>query len=93
LVPENFLAETPHDRLVHVPRYLRSVQIRAERAATNPSKDAEKARLLAPFRSAKPPEKHREEFRWMLEEFHVSIFAQELGTASPVSVRRLEALL
>ena len=93
LVPEDFLAETPHGRLVHVPRYLRAVQIRAERAATNPAKDAEKARALARFHTAKPPENNREEFRWMLEEFRVSIFAQELGTAAPVSVRRLEALL
>jgi ATP-dependent helicase HrpA len=93
LAPEDFLAKTPHGRLVHVPRYLRSVQIRAERAAINPSKDAEKARPLAPFLSAKPPEKNREEFRWMLEELRVSIFAQELGTAAPVSMRRLEALL
>jgi ATP-dependent helicase HrpA len=93
LAPEDFLAETPHDRLGHVPRYLRAIQIRAERAAINPAKDAEKARQLAPFLAAMPPEKNRGEFRWLLEEFRVSIFAQELGTASPVSVRRLEALL
>lgn len=93
LVPEDFLAETPHDRLVHVPRYLRSMQIRAERAAINPAKDAEKSRLLAPFLAATPPDKNREEFRWMLEEYRVSIFSQELGTASPVSVHRLEVLL
>lgn len=93
LVPEDFLAVTPHERLIHLPRYLRAVQIRAERAATNPAKDADKAHPLAPFLSANPPEKSREEFRWLLEEFRVSIFAQELGTASPVSVRRLHALL
>ncbi len=33
-----------------------------------------------------------EEFRWLLEEFRVSIFAQELGTAQPVSEKRLRAL-
>lgn len=93
LAPEDFLAETPPDRLTHLPRYLRAVQVRAERAVMNPAKDAEKARLVAPFLSVRPPEKNREEFRWMLEEYRVSIFAQELGTASPVSARRLEALL
>ncbi|MEI6034831.1 MAG: ATP-dependent RNA helicase HrpA [Verrucomicrobiae bacterium] len=93
LAPDDFLAKTPHSRLAHVLRYLRSVQIRAERAATSPAKDAEKARPLARFLSARPPEKNREEFRWMLEEFRVSIFAQELGTATPVSELRLEALL
>ena len=38
------------------------------------------------------PPGQREAFRWLLEEFRVSIFAQELGTAQPVSAQRLQAL-
>ena len=38
------------------------------------------------------PEERREAFRWMLEEFRVSIFAPELGTAQPVSAKRLSEL-
>ena len=92
LVPGDFLAATPAEWLPHLPRYLRAMQIRAERAALNPAKDAEKAKPLAPLAALQknlPPEK-RATYRWLLEEFRVSIFAQELGTAQPVSVKRLE---
>ena len=75
--------------------------IRAERAALNPLKDQEKMQQVLPFADElrKPidtaknlstaAQKRRDEFRWMLEEFKVSIFAQELGTAQPVSAKRL----
>jgi ATP-dependent helicase HrpA len=94
LVPSDFLARTPYLRLPHLHRYLRAVQVRADRAALNPAKDAEKARQLAPFanwRERVPPAR-QEEFRWMLEEFRVSLFAQELGTPQPVSAQRLKKL-
>ena len=95
LVPPDFLARTPHERLPHLARYLKAVLVRAERAAIHQAKDAEKARLLAPFAGWEKsvPDGNREAFRWLLEECRVSIFAQELGTAAPVSVKRLEALL
>jgi ATP-dependent helicase HrpA len=94
LVPGDFLARTPYLRLPHLHRYLRAAQIRADRAALNPAKDAEKARQLAPFanwRERVPPAR-QVEFRWMLEEFRVSLFAQELGTPQPVSAQRLKKL-
>ena len=100
LVPADFLAHTPHAKLPHLPRYLRAMQLRAERASISPlflTKDSEKARPLAPFlpggevEKTVPPE-NREPFRWLLEEFRVSLFAQELGTAQPVSEKRLRAL-
>ena len=70
----------------------------------NPAKDAERVQQLAPFVAAlkrlgpHPPKdagarQRLEEFRWMVEEFKVSIFAQELGTVAPVSPQRLERLL
>jgi len=93
LVPPDFLARTPHARLPHLARYLKAALVRAERAALQPAKDAEKAKQLAPFFKADVPAENREAFRWLLEEFRVSIFAQELGTAAPVSAKRLEALL
>lgn len=94
LVPGDFLARTPHHQLPHLHRYLRAVQIRAERAALAPAKDTEKARQLAPFfdwEKRVPREKH-DAFRWLLEEFRVSLFAQELGTAQPASAQRLQTL-
>ena len=95
LVPADFLAKTPHPRLPHLYRYLRAMQVRAERASASPAKDAEKARQVACFTSGEKVVKseHRERFRWLLEEYRVSLFAQELGTAEPVSAQRLDALL
>ena len=94
LVADDFPVRTPPGQLTHLPRYLRAVAVRAERAAVSPAKDAEKARLLLPFadweKHVPPPQ--RETFRWLLEEYRVSVFAQELGTAQPVSVQRLKAL-
>lgn len=94
LAPPDFLAKTPHAQLQHLPRYLKAVQIRAERAFVRPAKDSEKAARLAEVTGleTRVPTERRETFRWMLEEFRVSLFAQELGTAEPVSAQRLKEL-
>lgn len=94
LAGEDFPARTPPDQLAQLPRYLRAVAVRAERAAVSPAKDAEKARALAPFADweTRVPPAQRAAFHWLLEEFRVSIFAQELGTAQPVSAQRLKAV-
>jgi len=95
LVPADVLAATPHSQLGHLSRYLRAIQIRAERASLQPAKDADKAAQLAEFDGWERyvPASQHETFRWMLEEYRVSIFAQELGTAQPVSPKRLEAMM
>ena len=69
--------------------------MRAERAALQPAKDREKAARLTPWIEALPevPAANREAYRWMLEEFRVSLFAQELGTSITASPARLEKLL
>jgi ATP-dependent helicase HrpA len=101
LLPARFLEEIPFDRLPHVPRYLKALLTRLERAALNPAKDQERARQIAPYQAAwkqlqaTPPRSAEacqamSEFRWMIEEFKVSLFAQELGTAQPVSAKRLD---
>lgn len=95
LVPVEMLKVTPHRQLQHVSRYLKAVKVRAERAAIHPAKDADKAELIADYEGweGEVAERHREAFRWMLEEYRVQVFAQELGTAQPVSPKRLEALM
>ena len=104
LVSSRFLERISYDRLTHLPRYLKALLIRAERAALNPAKNQERLRQLAPYQDAlkklqaQPPrspeaQRQREAFRWMVEEFKVSLFAQELGTAMPVSPKRLDQQL
>ncbi|MDB6068167.1 MAG: hrpA [Pedosphaera sp.] len=104
LLPKRFLETVPFTQLTQLPRYLKALLIRAERAALNPVKDQERVRQLAPYTealtklsvaSAKSDEaRHRiQEFRWMIEEFKVSLFAQELGTSIPVSAKRLDEQL
>jgi ATP-dependent helicase HrpA len=95
LVAPDFLARTPYKQVPHLVRYLKAVQVRAERAWLNPAKDAEKAKPLVEFRDWEKrvsPGK-REVFRWMIEEFRVSLFAPELGTAHAVSAKRLREVL
>jgi ATP-dependent helicase HrpA len=101
LLPRHFLAEIPFAQLAHVPRYLKALATRMERAKLNPVKDKERAQLIAPYLAKlkslreNPPKSAEaraqlEEFRWMVEEYKVSVFAQELGTAIPVSPKRLD---
>jgi ATP-dependent helicase HrpA len=104
LVPTRFLEQISFERLAHIPRYLQALMTRAERAALNPAKDAEKWRQIEPFARAltegslaaagRPGAIEAwSEFRWLIEEFKVSCFAQELGTAVPVSAKRLGVAL
>jgi ATP-dependent helicase HrpA len=94
IAPTNLLAHANFSRLPHIPRYLKAVLVRAERAILKPAKDAERQAQLSIFANweCKVPEAGHSEFRWLLEELRVSIFAQELGTAESVSVQRLKSL-
>ena len=101
LVHPGFLLETPEAWLKHFPRYLKAIRLRLERRQQAPMKDdaraAEIAPLLAAYRGLAArnaaerlhdPELVR--YRWLLEEYRVSLFAQELRTIEPVSAKRLE---
>jgi len=96
LLPPDFLRTTPFSQLAHFPRYLKAMKLRAERWRKNPPKDAERAALLAPCLAAIDRVRAHdgsEAFRWLVEEFRVSLFAQELGTAEPVSAVKLDRAL
>jgi ATP-dependent helicase HrpA len=104
LMPSRFLDRIDYDRLTHLPRYLKALLLRAERATLNPAKNQERLRQLAPYVEAlkqleAEPIRSTEQrtqlntYRWMVEEYKVSLFAQELGTAIPVSSKRLDAQL
>jgi ATP-dependent helicase HrpA len=104
LMPSRFLERIDYDRLTHLPRYLKALLIRADRATLNPVKNQERLRQLAPYVEALKqlegePIRSTEQraqlntYRWMVEEYKVSLFAQELGTAISVSSKRLDAQL
>jgi ATP-dependent helicase HrpA len=103
LLQKGFITATPFERLQHYPRYLKAAALRLDKARTDPARDA---RLMADWSAlAKPFERERgamlksgvrdpfhAEFRWLLEELRVALFAQELRTPSPVSVKRLQKM-
>ena len=99
LMPPDFLRQTPYDQVLHLSRFLKAIVIRAERAMLDPMKDRQKADQVQPFQdevdelmdSELTGEKREavQALRWMVEEFRVSVFAQELGTAQKVSPKRL----
>ncbi len=103
LIGKRFVADTPFERLQHFPRYLKAVAMRLDKLKANPSRDAQlmaeyaplwtnyerRAILLAKQGVANP---QVEQFRWMLEELRVQLFAQELRTPAPVSVKRLQKM-
>jgi ATP-dependent helicase HrpA len=99
LVHKRFVLETPWTALAHLPRYLRALVMRLDKQRAEPARDAQRLaefkpleqrwqRRLAERRGA--PDARLDEFRWLLEELRVSLFAQELRTPQPVSVKRLE---
>ena len=99
LVPKRFLAETPWPQLAHLPRYLKAVTLRLDKARSDPARDVQRLAELRPLeqRFWRQRAERRgvqdarlDEFRWLLEELRVSLFAQELRTPQPVSVKRLE---
>jgi len=104
LISSRFLERVNYDRLSQLPRYLKGLLVRVERAALNPAKNQERLRQIVPYQEAlrklqaqpaKSAEAPRqiENFRWMVEEFKISLFAQEIGTAMPVSAKRLDEQL
>jgi ATP-dependent helicase HrpA len=99
LMPAGWIGTTPAAQLGHLPRYLKGIGLRIEKLRADPDRDArllaDVAALQAPWRRALAqrrgqPDPRLEEFRWLLEELRVSLFAQELRTPMPVSIKRLQ---
>jgi len=94
-----FVRDTPYAQLKHFPRYLKAVQARIARLRADPARDAklmaEAAPLLTQYQRALVADHGGDDatliaFRWLLEELRVSLYAQELRTPMPVSVKRLQ---
>jgi ATP-dependent RNA helicase HrpA len=103
LLAPGWLARTPWERLQHLGRYLKAASLRLDKLRADPARDArlagEMASLEQPYRrEAAARARHGaqdaafEQFGWLLEELRVSLFAQELKTPVPVSVKRLAKL-
>jgi ATP-dependent helicase HrpA len=90
LLPKTLLREIDHARLVHLPRYLKGLKLRADRWRQNPAKEAERSRTLSPWLAKQRALPRTDPRYWLVEEYRVSLFAQELGTAEAVSPQRLE---
>jgi ATP-dependent helicase HrpA len=93
LVPPSFLTSTPFEHLRHLPRYLKGMKLRCERAEKDPSRYHERARELVRYVELARKGDGPDQLRWMVEEFKISLFAQELGTQYPISAQRIEKFL
>jgi ATP-dependent helicase HrpA len=96
LIFPGFLTAAGFQRLPDLLRYLRATVRRLDRLAEDFRRDAEKMRQIQQLearyvrtRDAHPAEPKIREVRWMLEELRVSFFAQQLGTAYPISEKRI----
>ncbi len=98
-MPRRFLRAAPYAQLQHGVRYLKAVALRLDKLKADPARDAARSAELRPLeqrylrrlgelKGASDP--RLDEYRWLLEELRVSLFAQELRTPQPVSVKRLE---
>lgn len=103
LIYPGFLSKTVWQRLQQFPRYLKGMALRLEKLPANPERDERNSAEITPLwrQYLQHCEKHQkishqndnlDEFRWQIEELRISLFAQELKTPFPVSVKRLQKL-
>lgn len=102
LAPADVLEQYSFAELPHLTRFLKAMHLRAERAKDSIQRDMEKSKRVTPYEArsttlsklAKTPAQQNEfkAYRILLEEFKVSVYAQELGTAQKVSEKRLDHL-
>jgi ATP-dependent helicase HrpA len=103
MIGKRFITQTPFERLQHYPRYLKAISLRLDKLKADHLRDA---RLMAEYAPLWTNYERRaivlakqgvvdpqvEQFRWMLEELRVQLFAQELRTPAPVSSKRLQKM-
>ena len=104
LVYKNCFSQTPWEYLIHVPRYLKALRLRIEKQPSNPDRDGKNAASVGDLwqkwqdKITTLNQAHLDvpqnivDFRWLIEELRVSLFAQELKTPFPISIKRLEKI-
>ena len=94
------MTATGYRRLPHLTRYLRGIERRLDKLPANPARDASNMAVahrmeqayqqaLADLPAARRNDADVTDVRWMLSELRVSLFAQTLGTQTPVSENRI----
>ncbi|WP_250002630.1 ATP-dependent RNA helicase HrpA [Actinoplanes sp. M2I2] len=96
LVHAGFVTETGWRQLHHLPRYLRGIVHRLDRLGGNLARDRQLTAQIheieseyRELRTLGAPEEGLREIRWMIEELRINFFAQSLGTAYPISDKRI----
>ena len=102
LVYKGCFSQTPWEHLQHLPRYLKALRLRIEKHPANPERDGKNAasvgliwqrwqdRVNALHQAHLDIPQELLDYRWLIEELRVSLFAQELKTPFPVSIKRLD---
>ncbi len=108
LIFPKFVADIPYMQLVHLPRYLKAIAMRIDKLRSNPGRDAQCQKdwesVARPWQKlmqgkkgvaayAMAEDQALTDFRWQLEELRVALYAQELKTPTPMSLKRLEKVL
>ena len=103
LLADNFLLDQPAELLRQYPRYIKAIEQRLDKIAINTLKDRQytlELEALEERLSSLPAEYNEwteqqsdavQHYRYMLQEYRVSLFAQQLRTALPVSAKRISA--
>ncbi len=104
LLPKRFFSQTPWERLQHLPRYLKAMKLRLDKYPSSIDRDTKSAQnvqmvwqrwqdKVTNLRKANAEvSEDLADYRWLIEELRVSLFAQELKTPFPVSVKRLDKI-
>ncbi|BEV08398.1 ATP-dependent RNA helicase HrpA [Methylophilus sp. DW102] len=104
LLYPGFFSQTPWEQLPHLPRYLKAIKLRIDKYPTSIERDGRHAQALVQLeqrwqqkieqlrKAHLPVTIQLQDFAWQLQELRVSLFAQELRTPYPVSIKRLEKL-
>ncbi|KAF0206615.1 MAG: ATP-dependent helicase [Gallionellaceae bacterium] len=102
MLGKEWVGRTPYERLQHLPRYLKAINVRLEKLRANPARDAQNMAQMQPLQQMwqrklsalqSDADARAEDFGWMMQELRVSLYAQELKTPVIVSVKRLEKIL
>ena len=101
MLGKEWIARTPYERLQHVPRYIKAINVRLEKLRANPPRDAQQLAQMQSLQQAWQRKLSAQQgdvdarvvdFGWLLQELRVSLFAQELKTPVIVSAKRLQKM-